>query len=70
MDGVRLAELIENPPDGEISMSIEGDGPAILKCGDETFELTEHQASVLFDHGGLMLMQRIRLARQSSATQL
>jgi hypothetical protein len=61
LDDAKLVDLIENPPDGELSMSCSKTGN-IFKCGAETYEVTDHQAGVLFD-GGLQLMARIRLAR-------
>lgn len=53
-----------DPPDGELSMSITKAGN-VFKCGAETFDVTDDQAAMLFD-GGMMLMQRLRLARDSS----
>lgn len=64
LDNAKLVDLIENPPDGELSMSCNAAGN-IFKCGTETYEVTDHQAGVLFD-GGMQLMQRIRLARSAA----
>ena len=61
MDQELLRKLMLDPPEGELSMSCTKAGN-ILKCGGETYEVTDDQAAMLFD-GGLMLMQRIRLAR-------
>lgn len=65
MTNDELLQMIKDPPEGPISMSITNDG-AVLKIGEIVHSITDHQAEILYDHGGLMLMQRIRLGRQKN----